>query len=116
LISGELSRSAAATEISLFLSKMVPSLVDDNDSYFFNDTTNVDFGSEDDEAYETDLTNTDVDAEEAIHDGEDSNLIQLLVDNEHSLEYYIRQLEEFDDSEYIKQNYNLTYRQLITIT
>jgi hypothetical protein len=65
---------------------MVPSLVDGNDSYFSNDTINVDSGSEDDEAYDTDLTG--IDAEQAIYD-EDSNLIRLLADNEHPPEYYI---------------------------
>ena len=79
------SLSTVATLISLYLSKMVQSLVSDNNSYFFNDTTNVDSGSEYDVAYETDLIDTDIDAEETIHDGEDSNLIHLLADNEYPL-------------------------------
>jgi len=67
---------------------MVQSSADDNDSCFSNDTTNVDSGSEDGEAYETDLTDNNIDAEETIHDGEESNLIQLLADNEHPPEYF----------------------------
>ena len=92
---------------------MVQSPVDDNDSYFSNDTTNVDSGSEHKVAYETDLTDTDDDLEETIHDGEDSNLIRLLADNEHPPEYYIRQLEEFDESEYTKQDYSDGSTQLL---
>ena len=100
------SAPITTTQILLFLSKMVQSSADDNDSCFSNDTTNVDSGSEDEEAYETDLTDNDVDTEETIHDGEESNLIQLLADNEHPPEYYIRQQEEFDESEYTKQDYS----------
>jgi hypothetical protein len=85
---------------------------DGNDSYS-KDTTDVDSGSEYDVPYETDLTDTDIDAEEAIHDGEDSNLIRLLADNKHPPEYYIQQLEEFDESEYTKQDYSDRSTQLL---
>ena len=54
-----------------------------------NDTTNVDSRSEDDDACETDLTDTDIDYEETIYDVEESNLIRLLADNEHPLEYFL---------------------------
>jgi hypothetical protein len=111
--SEDFSLSAAATETSILLSKMVQSPVDDNDSYFSNDTTNVDSGSEHEVAYETDLTDTDDDLEETVHDGEDSNLIRLLADNEHPPEYYIRQLQEFDESEYTKQDYSDGSTQLL---
>lgn len=39
-------------------------------------------------AYEADLIDTDIDAEETIHDGEDSNLIRLLADDKHPPKYY----------------------------
>jgi len=48
--------------------------VGDNNSYFFVDTTYVHSGTEHDIAYEPDLTDTNIYAEETIHDGEESDL------------------------------------------
>jgi len=50
--------------------------------YLSNETTCVDSRSEDDTAHNTDPKDHDIEAEEAIY-GENNNLAQLLVDNEH---------------------------------
>jgi hypothetical protein len=74
--------------------------VEDDSSCFSDDngTTQVDSNSEY-SSYETDLTD-----ESDIEESDKST--SLLRDNEHPPEYYLRQLDEFDEEEYAKQDYS----------
>jgi hypothetical protein len=87
---------------------MGQSPLNDDDPYSSDDTIYVDSGSEDGTAYETDLTDdSDVDdAEGTGSDGEKYDSARLLADNEHPPEYYLRQQEEFEESEYTRQDYS----------
>jgi hypothetical protein len=66
-----------------------------------------------DAAYESDLTeysddndDDDNDEDEDGDDEEQNDLAQLLADNEHSPEYYIRQIKEFDEVKDTEENYS----------
>jgi hypothetical protein len=54
-----------------------------------------------DATYETDQTELSDDGND---DSEDDDLAQLLADNEHPPEYYIRQIEEFDEVKDTEEN------------
>ncbi|KAJ9656079.1 hypothetical protein H2201_008651 [Coniosporium apollinis] len=67
-----------------------------DESYRSDTETDADAG------HETDLTDADTDA-----DGDEgvTNRAWLLADQDHPPEYYLKQLEEFDDSEFTKEDY-----------
>jgi hypothetical protein len=76
---------------------------DEDDLYFSDNTAYIDSGSEDDAAYDTDMP-----------DGsDDDDLARLLADNNHPPEYFLRQEQEFDESEYTKQDYSEGSTQLL---
>ena len=79
---------------------------------------NVDFSSEfeSDADYEMNLTEINISVNENNDDYNDNDddddddynindLAELFADNEHSSEYYIQQLKNFDETAYTKQNY-----------
>ena len=85
----------------------------DDDIYFFSDLTQNHSGSEDDVEYETDATadsdiDSDVNDEEKGYGTQAEDCAWLLADNEHSPEYYIRQMKHLDESEYAKQDYSVS--------
>jgi hypothetical protein len=74
----------------------------DHDEDSSSDTEGSASGSGDDPAYETDATEVTGDNE----DGEPVDLAWLLGDNDHPPEYYLRQLDELDETEYTEQDYS----------
>ncbi|KAF2415628.1 hypothetical protein EJ08DRAFT_673832 [Tothia fuscella] len=74
----------------------------DHDEDSSSDTEGSASGSGDDLAYETDATEVTGDNE----DGEPVDSAWLLGDNDHPPEYYLRQLDELDETEYTEQDYS----------
>lgn len=58
--------------------------------------------STEDGYYDTDLTEPE---DEGLQDKDVSNTALLFADNKHLLEYYIQQLANFDETNYIKEDY-----------
>lgn len=56
-----------------------------------------------DEQYDTDPTEPDFDEDQLKDPGD---VAQLFADNEHSAEYYLQQLAEFDESVYTQEDYS----------
>lgn len=59
--------------------------------------------SSDDMGYDTDPTELD-EGEDQLRDA--SDVAQLFADNEHPPEYYIQQLENFDETVYTQEDYS----------
>jgi hypothetical protein len=71
----------------------------DNDSQTGEGSSN----DSSDEHYDTDPTEPDCD-EDQVKDAGD--VAQLFADNEHSPEYYLQQLADFDESTYTQEDYS----------
>ena len=72
----------------------------DNDSQTGEDSSK----DSSDEQYDTDPTEPDFDEDQVNTDAGD--VAQLFADNEHSSEYYLQQLADFDESVYTKEDYS----------
>ena len=70
-----------------------------------NDSQIGEDSSEDsnDEQYDTDPTEPDFDEDQLKDPGD---VAQLFADNEHSPDYYLQQLAEFDESVYTQEDYS----------
>jgi hypothetical protein len=69
-----------------------------------SDSDDSDRDSTEDSRYDTDLTEPeDEDGEDQLRDAGDAAL--LFADNEHPPEYYIQQLENFDETIYTQEDY-----------